>query len=198
MEFYQLPPVSSGTIYSNLNVTAGVNTIRASNGRHTWKTCLTDVIELTKTHRQQDPKWASTLEHFRIHQPRQEDIDFVSTRYMFDDSHPIANPQKFTITALPFNDMREKALRYCEQRLILKLPNCKNPNDWRTHGILLVKAVIKQTKKSNPMTEQQIEAIRNLGSKKLGRAGNLYCILDAPYIVTNNDDVSKGVAKGTL
>jgi hypothetical protein len=197
-DFYQLPPVGSGTIYSKLNVTAGVNTIRASNGRHTWKTCLTDVIELTKNHRQQDPKWASTLEHFRIHQPRQEDIDFVSTRYMFDDSHPIANPQKFTITALPFNDMREKALRYCEQRLILKLPNCKNPNDWRTHGILLVKAVIKQTKKSNPMTEQQIEAIRNLGSKKLGRAGNLYCILDAPYIVTNNDDVSKGVAKGTL
>ena len=197
-DFYQLPPVGSGTIYSILNVTAGVNTIRASNGRHTWKTCLTDVIELTKNHRQQDPKWASTLEHFRINQPRQEDIDFVSTRYMFDDSHPIANPPKFTITAVPFNDMREKALRYCEQRLIQKLPNCNNPNDWRTHGILLVKAVIKQTKKANPMTEQQIEAIRNLGSKKLGRAGNLYCIVDAPYIVTNNDDVSKGVANGTL
>jgi hypothetical protein len=62
-DFYQLPPVGSGTIYSNLNVTAGVNTIRASNGRHTWKTCLTDVIELTKNHRQQDPKWSSTNYH---------------------------------------------------------------------------------------------------------------------------------------
>jgi hypothetical protein len=48
------------------------------------------------------------------------------------------------------------------------------------------------------MTETQIEAIRNLGSKKLGRSGYWYCIVDAPHIVTNNADVSKGVANGTL
>jgi hypothetical protein len=48
-DFYQLPAVDSGTIYSNINATAGVNTIRVSNGRHTWKKCLTDAIELTKS-----------------------------------------------------------------------------------------------------------------------------------------------------
>jgi hypothetical protein len=138
-DFYQLPPVGSDTIYSNINATAGVNTIRASNGRHTWKTCLTDVIELTKNHRQQDPKWASALEHFRVNQPRQDDIDLVSSRYMFDDLHPIPSPPKFTMTAFPFNDKREKALRYCEQQLLQKLPNCRKLDDWRTHDILLVK-----------------------------------------------------------
>jgi hypothetical protein len=197
-DFYQLPPVGSGTVYSTPNSAAGPNAIPASNGRQTWKTCLTDIIELTKNHRQRDTKWASALEHFRINQPLQDDIDLVSSRYMFDNLHPIANPPKFTMTAVPFNDMRENALRYCKQRLIQKLPNCTDPNDLRTHGILLVEVIIKPSKTSNPMTETQIEAIRNLGSKQLGRAGNLYCIVDAPYIVTNNADVSKGVANGTL
>jgi hypothetical protein len=102
------------------------------------------------------------------------------------------------MAAFPFNDMREKALRNCEQRLLQKLPNCRNPDYWRTHDILLVKAIVKPSKTSNPMTETQIEAIRNLGSKKLGRSGYWYCIVDAPHIVTNNADVSKGVANGTL
>jgi hypothetical protein len=117
---------------------------------------------------------------------------------MFDYLHPIPSPPKFTMAAFPFNDMREKALRNCEQRLLQKLPNCRNPDYWRTHDILLVKAIVKPSKTSNPMTETQIEAIRNLGSKKLGRSGYWYCIVDAPHIVTNNADVSKGVANGTL
>ena len=117
---------------------------------------------------------------------------------MFDYLHPIPSPPKFTMAAFPFNDMREKALRNCEQRLLQKLPNCRNPDYWRTHDILLVKAIVKPSKTSNPMTETQIEAIRNLGSKKLGRSGYWYCIVDAPHIVTNNADVSKGEANGTL
>ncbi len=108
-DFYQLPPVGSGTVYSNPISTAGPNTIRASNGRHTWKTCLTDVAELTQNHRQQDPKWASALEHFRINQPRQEDIDSVSSRYMFDPLHPIPSPPKFTMTAVPFKRHARKS-----------------------------------------------------------------------------------------
>jgi hypothetical protein len=48
------------------------------------------------------------------------------------------------------------------------------------------------------ISDQQKETIRNLGSKKLGRPGNLYCVVDAPYIVTDNSDVAKGVANGTL
>ena len=190
-DFYQLPPVGSGPVYSNETFNAGPNTIRASNGRLQWTNCLTDVIELTKNHRQ-------ALEHFRINQPSKTDIDLVSSRYMFDKLRPIAPPPKFTMTAVPFNEMREKALRYCEHRLLERLPECRNPNNWRANGILLIKARIKPGKSSNPMTESQIESIRNLGSKKLGRSGNLYCIVDAPYIVTNNSDVSKGVANGTL
>ena len=47
VDFYQLPPVASGLVYSNETFNAGPNTIRASNGRLQWKNCLPDVIELT-------------------------------------------------------------------------------------------------------------------------------------------------------
>lgn len=68
---------------------------------------------------------------------------------MFDDIHPIANPPKFIIRVVPFNDIREKALRYCEQRLLLKISDCGNPNDYRTHGILIAKTIIKPSKTAN-------------------------------------------------
>ena len=60
----------------------------------------------------------------------------VSGRYMFDITidiwlyiwtyiyaTTIESPPKFTMTTVPFNDMREKALRYCERRLMEKMPD---------------------------------------------------------------------------
>ena len=188
----------SGPIYSNHIPNASRNSIRSSNGRQLWKTCLTDVIELQQNHRQQDAEWAAALENFRINKPTQENVDLVSSRYMFDNATTIKSPPKFTMTAVPFNDMREKAIRYCERRLMEKLPEITDARDWRTNGVLLIKARIQPLKTTTVISDQQKETIRNLGSKKLGRPGNLYCVVDAPYIVTDNSDVAKGVANGTL
>lgn len=43
-DFYQLPTVGSGPIYSCQIGATGRNSIRAFNGRRYWKTCITDVI----------------------------------------------------------------------------------------------------------------------------------------------------------
>jgi hypothetical protein len=48
-DFFQLPPVGSGPIYSHHIPNASKNSIRSSNGRQLWKTCLTDVVELQQT-----------------------------------------------------------------------------------------------------------------------------------------------------
>ena len=161
--FFQLPPVVSGPIYSNHIPNASRNSIRSSNGRQLWKTCLTDVIELQQNHRQQDAEWAAALENFRINKPAQENVDLVSSRYMFDNAATIKSPPKFTMTAVPFNDMREKALRYCERRLMEKLPEITDNRDWRTHGVLLIKARIQPLKTTTVISDQQKETIRNLG-----------------------------------
>ena len=70
--------------------------------------------------------------------------------------------------------------------------------DCRTHGVLLIKARIQPLKTTTVISDQQKKTIWNLGSKKLGRPGNLYCVVNAPYIVTDNSEVAKGVANGTL
>jgi hypothetical protein len=57
-------------------------------------------------------------------------------------------------------------------------------------------SVIQPLKSTTVISDQQKKNIR--GSNKLGCPGNLYCVVDAPYIVTDNSDVAKGVANGTL
>ena len=175
---------------------------------------MTDVIELKQNHRQQDLEWATALENFRINQSTQSDIDFVSKRYMFDSDNNL-NAPPLTLTAVPDNEMRKNVLHYCEQRVIESLPNIANENtNWRERGVLLIKARIdpkKPKKVTNtaavaeptppppPVTISlaKKEYLRKLSSKTLDCTGNLYCIVDAPYMITTNIDVSKGLANGT-
>ena len=48
-----------------------------------------------------------------------------------------------------------------------------------------------------PLGPQEEQWIRNLSSKQLKGAGNLYCVMNTPYIVNTNEDVASGIAKGT-
>jgi len=194
-DFYQLPPVAGGPIYPHfVNYTKKI-CVRSARAREFWKTCLTDVIELKSNHRQQNTVWATALEHFRINQPTKDDIALVQSRYMFNPD-AIQTPPKGTIIAVPFNNQREKALRFGEQRLLDTLPEIIDPIDWRKQGVLLIKANISS--KNSSVTLKDQENIRRLGSKTLGCQGNLYCIVDGPYIVLANKDLSKGIANGTL
>lgn len=63
-------------------------------------------------------------------------------------------------------------------------------------GVLLIQTTISS--KGNPFTNQEKETIRKIKSNLLKSAGNLYCIRDSAYMVTNNEDISKGIANGTL
>ncbi|KZS16225.1 Uncharacterized protein APZ42_018073 [Daphnia magna] len=197
-DFYQLPPVGTGPIYSSHAESIGRSGIKAANGRRCWKTCLTDVIELKQNHRQQDPTWASALERFRINQPTQEDINLVSSRYMFG-AETIEYPPKSTITAVPYNAMREKALRLCERILLEKLIYVPDGDtNWRNQGVLLIQARVTPSRASRNFTILQQNDVTKLWSKRFGCSGNLYCVVDAPYMVMSNSDVAKGVSNGTL
>jgi hypothetical protein len=140
-DFYQLPPVKSGPIYPHRNDPKKIPSLKTVNGRERWAKCLTDVIELKQNHRQQDPEWATALEHFRINQPTKADIELVSKRYMYTPGNFLTPPPS-TLTAVPDNKMREKGLHYCEQKVIESLPCLINENNWRERGILLIKARI--------------------------------------------------------
>ena len=100
--------------------------------------------------------------------------------------------------------------------MVNRLPNIVDGNtNWRQRGVLLIKARIdpkKARKKRNaaitaavtnppppPVTisPAKKDYLRKLSSKTLGCTGNIYCIVDAPYMITTNIDVSKGIANGT-
>lgn len=196
-DFFQLPPVGGGPIYPHKIDNSKKLDVQSEKARELWKTCLSDVIELTSNHRQLDPVWASALEHFRINQPTRQDIDLVQSRYMFSQKL-LETPPKGTIIAVPINKQREQALQLGEHRLLQTLPNILNPYGWRSQGVILVKANIFSTNQKQVMPTHDQEYVRNLGSKVLRCKGNLYCIVDAPYIVTMNTDLSKGISNGTL
>ena len=209
-DFYQIPPPRSPSVYytaedkaSHSIPTASVAKKKTKQSKvsmpHTfgkllWRECLTDVIELKQNHRQQDLEWATALENFRINQPTQSDIDFVSKRYMFDSDNNL-NAPPLTLTAVPDNEMRENVLHYCEQRVIESLPNIANENtNWRERGVLLIKARIEPKKPKKVTNTASVaeptpppppdkislakkEYLRKLSSKTLDCTGNLYCIV---------------------
>ena len=70
-DFYQLPPIGA-CIYKppTASETSQDNhAIATMRGIQLWKDCLSDAIELTENHRQADPKWAASLERWRVNQP---------------------------------------------------------------------------------------------------------------------------------
>ncbi|KZR97176.1 Uncharacterized protein APZ42_008101, partial [Daphnia magna] len=95
--------------------------------------------------------------------------------------------------------MREKALRLCERILLEKLIYVPDGDtNWRNQGVLLIQARVTPSRASKNLTILQQNDVRKLGSKRLGCSGNLYCFVDAPYMVMSNSDVAKGVSNGTL
>ena len=200
-DFYQLPPVGSSLIkppsqqenakdkYASLSMV----------GRHLWKTVLTDVIELLENLRQTDKPYAAALERWRINQPTLEDIISVNSRNVTNLDPILECPPPQTITAVSQNNSREAGLQYFVKRINDSAPGiCIENLDWRTRGILLIRAHVSQKENHSKVRPQQENYIRGLSDKRLGFPGNLVCIIGAPYMVTLNEDVSKAVANGTM
>lgn len=73
----------------------------------------------------------------------------------------IEHPAKSTITAVPYNATREKALRLCEQRLLDKpvdIAECDT--NWRKQGVLLIEARVTPSRGSDILTTSQQNDIR--------------------------------------
>ena len=70
--------------------------------------------------------------------------------------------------------------------------------EWRHRGILLIQASIERKSGSQHVRPEDAHYVRSLDQKRLGVVGNLYCVLGAAYRVSDNMDVSKGVANGTM
>ena len=202
-DFFQLPPVGAPTIYSSPAQSLRSDTRSALfnwKGKDLWKTCLTDVIELTENRRFTDEKWAAALQRWRVNQPTAEDIKDVNSRFVSSASHSQFNLSKNTITAVPENQTREQGIRFAEQELLSRLgPIAEAGSSWETRGVLLIQASLTaSSRKSNlKPTENEEDSIRNLNDKRLKTVGNLYCILGAPYIVGKNESVVNGIANGT-
>ena len=223
-DFYQSGPVASPPIYKSINdviekpttfkngnprkVKIPKGNLEILNGQELFATCLTDVIELNVNLRQHDQVYAKLLESLRVNRLTRAEIDLINSRdfYSLDDETRNRIPP-FTITTVFENTLREDALRYCESKLLKRAPAIVNDQDlnWRKRGVLLIKAKIlvpKKNKTRSDETEVKVtrcdeQRLRQIGSSKLKVPLELYCILDAPYMVSDNSDVSKGVANGT-
>ena len=199
-DFYQLSPVGV-TIYklpTRQENNSDDHSLASMRARVAWKECLTDVIELTENLRQTDTRWADSQKRWRVNQPTKQDIDDVNKRFIYPTSAVISSPPLGTVIAVPENQSREEALKFCEVTMLSNLPLIqRNSTDWRNRGVLLIEASISKSSGHQTVDPNQAEYIRSLGSKRLKAPGNLYCFIGAPYMVTINSDVCKGVANGT-
>ena len=201
-DFYQLPPVGT-TVYSTPGETDNAkdkDALMSMRGRELWKSdVISDVIELTENLRQkEDIKWAASLERWRINQPSQEDVDEVLARVIQPKENTL-NPPPNTITAAVWNKTRENGLRYFVNRMLADAPVIPSSStEWRHRGILLIQASIERKSGSQHVRPEDAHYVRSLDQKRLGVVGNLYCVLGATYRVSDNMDVSKGVANGTM
>ena len=200
-DFYQLPPVGTSLITSEQLLTKEKKEQLSSlRGQELWLSCLTDVIILEENQRQSDPEWASSLLRWRMNQPTEKDIALINRNFVdFENQNDFNFPHESTPIAVCDNESREKALRFCERELLRKNPvNLNETNSWRTHGVLVIQAKIRKVEGHHPVQHKHEDYVRNLSSKRLSGAGNLFCVLDARYMVTKNQKVSKGVANGTM
>lgn len=98
------------------------------------------------------------------------------------------------------NESREKALWYTEQEILRNKPIDLNDktNNWEKHGVLVIEAQIMKTEGHQQVEEKHKDFIRTLNSRRLKGAGNLYCMKNAPYMISKNQCVQKGIANGTI
>jgi hypothetical protein len=104
-----------------------------------------------------------------------------------------------TPVAVCDNLSRENALRFYEYTMLQKKElGEKETRSWRQRGVLVIEAKITQAEGHQPIQSKHENYVRKLSSKRLSGAGYLFCIMDAPYMVTRNQAVTKGVANGTI
>lgn len=201
-DFFQLPPVGTSLIASGKMLNKEKkNQLSALRGQELWLSCLSDAIILNENLRQSDVEWAASLLRWRINQPTKHDIALVNERFINPkNQNEYAFPHQDTPIAVCDNESREKALRFCEQEILRKKPlNLSDtPSNWRTHGVLVIQAKIKKIEGHHAVHHKHEDYVRSLSSKRLKGAGNLLCIKDAPYMMTKNQNVAKGVANGTI
>lgn len=195
-DFYQIAPVGS-TLYKAPSMYGNnPNALATIRGQQLWKTCLTDVIVLEKNLRQSDQAWAESLLRWRTNEPRLEDIRQVNSR-VYSAQSTMATIPSNTLAAVSDNRSRENGIRYYQTQLLGTQITTSSDTNWRSNGVLLIRATVTNTNAKEQLTIEEQEYIRNLPAKRLEAAGNLFCILNCDYIINRNEDVSKGVANGT-
>lgn len=151
-DFYQLQPVGSSIfkepkVHELCRNNRNESYKKAIEGYKLQKKLDLDVIELTKNHRQPDPKWANALENFRINQPTKEDIALVNQRVLlYNDGVTSPKPPSNTVIAVPENKSREHRIKYILNEILNHLPTVMNDDNeqthqketWKERGIILI------------------------------------------------------------
>ena len=200
-DFYQLPPVGTSLITSEQLLQNGKKEQLSSlRGQELWVSCLTDVIILEENLRQSDLEWAASLLRWRVNQPTEEDIALINKNVVNSEN---LNDYDFKQENIPIavcdNESREKGLRFCERDMLRKQTlNLNEINNWRSHGVLVIQARIRKVEGHQTVQQKHEDYVRSLNSKRLNGAGNLFCVKDARYMITKNQNVTKGVANGTI
>jgi PIF1-like helicase len=199
-DFFQLPPIGH-PLFTNATVHKSRQFIDKETmwGQELWAKCLTDAILLTTIVRQNNPIWTAALERFRINCPTLQDIQLVNTRSVGSSSYA-EMPPPGTITAVSSNKTRSEAIRYAEQTFFQSLAPivATDEHNWKSRGVLLIKANVDPQKKKQQLPEAHADYVRKLPEKLLQTVGNLICIIGTQYMVTSNLDVANGIANGTV
>lgn len=188
--------------YSTIQNPAKKSDNSVDRGRESWETDVTDVIILTEIVRQVDPNRKNILERFKINQPREEDLEYVNTRFTGDIHTEQADklvPPPGTVAAVAKNTTKEQAIKFCTSKILENIQ--KNPicnDNWRERGIILIQAILLTKHLKNNIPSNQKRYIRSLPSTNIGAVGNLFCLIERAYMVGQNSDFAKGVANGTL
>ena len=109
-------------------------------------------------------------------------------------------PPPGKITAVSSNKTRDEAIRYAEQTFLQSSAPivATDEHDWRSRGVLLIKANVAPQTKKKKLPERHADYVRKLPEKMLQYIGNLMCIIGAQYMETSNLNVANGIANGTV
>jgi hypothetical protein len=201
-DFFQLPPVGP-RLYAELTareLDADGEPLGTQRGQDLWNSCLTDALLLDEIVRQGCPRWAASLNRWRLNQPTQQDIDDVMARLLpqknsmrpgTSDVPPAATP-----VAVARNRCRFAGTKMANAAALASLGPVANKS-WRERGAILVQATVRRAKGHQPLHAGTADRVRGRDEKKLGLVGDLYALIGTTYIVSQNADLNNKIANGT-
>ncbi len=185
-DWYQLPPVLGTAMWKSTDSSGGFALYRRLN-------CA---VELDYSHRHaNDPATDQLCDRFLDNQPTQDDLIRVNLRLITATLRP---PVSATVVVPDNNDrtaVNRLAFRtYCERYPLTE----RKSTSWFERGCIRVVASLSCPEYPTALNERTRRHVLNLKEQDIKRCGYLDLIVGCPLILTQNVEVSNGLANGTM